>query len=239
MLGDVLLINDFHKAAAQSIMARVISDKKEKEKADPDYRYVVAISGESGAGKSELSHSLALLLKAQGIRVKVLHADNYYLVPPLLRKEWRKTQGIESVGMEEYDWELVNQNIRDFKESRSAIIPCIDIIPDQIDKLITDFKKIHLLVIDGLYAINTKEVDLRVFIELTYHETKMSQLLRGKEPADDFRLKILEREHINVQSLKPVADLYVDRNYNVVEAEKITESAKTDLQRNQQERQKR
>jgi uridine kinase len=219
MLGDVLLINDLHKAAAESIMKRVLRDKEEKEKADPDHKYIVAISGESGAGKSELSHSLALLLKARGIRVKVLHTDNYYLVPPLLRREWRLANGIESVGLQEYDWRLVNRNIRDFRENRHAIIPCIDIIPDQIDKLITDFRKIHLLVIDGLYAINTPDVDLRVFIELTYHETKMSQLIRGKEPADDFRLQVLEREHINVQSLRPRADLLVNRNYDVVEAE--------------------
>ena len=220
MLGDVLLINDLHKAAALSIMERVLIEKEKKEKIDPDYKYVIAISGESGAGKSELSHSLALLLKSQDIRVKVLHTDNYYLVPPLLRKEWRMTNGIDSVGINEYDWALVNRNIRDFKENRETIMPCIDIIPDQIDKLITDFRKIHLLVIDGLYAINTEDVDLRVFIELTYHETKMSQLMRGKEPTDDFRLQVLEREHINVQSLRHKADLLVDRNYDVVEADK-------------------
>ncbi len=220
MLGDVLLINDLHKAAAKTIMKRVLTEKKEKEKANPDYKYVVAISGESGAGKSELSHSLALMLKSKGIRVKVLHTDNYYLVPPLLRKEWRKTNGIESVGLDEYDWSLVNRNIRDFKENRETIMPCIDIIPDQIDKLVTDFMKIHLLVIDGLYAINAEEVDLRVFIELTYHETKMSQLMRGKEPSDNFRLQVLEREHINVQSLKNTADLLVNRSYDVVEPEK-------------------
>ena len=215
-----MLINDLHKAAAETIMQRVLIEKEKKEKIDPNYKYVVAISGESGAGKSELSHSLALLLKSQSIRVKVLHTDNYYLVSPLLRKEWRMTNGIESVGINEYDWGLVNRNIQDFRENRETIMPCIDIIPDQIDKLVTDFRKIHLLVIDGLYAINTKDVDLRVFIELTYHETKMSQLMRGKEPSDDFRIQVLEREHINVQSLKHKADLLVNRNYDVVEAEK-------------------
>lgn len=231
MLGDVLLINDLHKAAAKTIMKRVLAEKKEKEKADPDYKYVIAISGESGAGKSELSHSLALLLKSRGIRVKVLHTDNYYIVPPLLRKEWRMTNGIESVGLDEYDWSLVNRNIRDFKENRETIMPCIDIIPDQIDKLVTDFRKIHLLVIDGLYAINTEEVDLRVFIELTYHETKMSQLMRGKEPSDTFRLQVLEREHINVQSLKNKADLLVNRSYDVVVPERYLNKGYNDMGR--------
>ena len=56
MLGDILLIRDMHKAVAESIGARVIEDRERKPK---DYKYIVAISGESGAGKSEVSHSLA------------------------------------------------------------------------------------------------------------------------------------------------------------------------------------
>ena len=97
-------------------------------------------------------------------------------------------------------------------------MPCIDIIPEQVDKLITDFAKIDLLVIDGLYAIKANELDLRVFIDLTYHETKLSQIERLKETYNKERMKVLEREHINVRSLKPLADLIVNKSYKVVEA---------------------
>ena len=96
------------------------------------------------------------------------------------------------------------------------MMPCIDIIPDQVDKLITDFKKIDFLVVDGLYAIKTKGVDLRVFIDLTYHETKMMQLARMKESQDKWRMSVLEKEHQNVQALKPLADLIVNKVYDVV-----------------------
>ena len=212
MLGDILLIQEVHKQAAAEIKNYVLKDLARKKK---HYRYIVAISGESGAGKSELSHSLAKKLKEEYIRVKVLHTDNYYKVPPLLRYEWRRTHGIGSVGMNEYDWSLIQRNIKEFKEEREAMMPCIDIIPDQVDKLITDFKKIDLLVIDGLYAIKTKGVDMRVFIDLTYHETKMTQIIRLKEPMDEFRLQVLEREHQNVQSLRPLADLIVNKSYDV------------------------
>jgi len=212
MLGDVLLIQETHKKAAAEIKEYMQKDLESKPKG---YKYIVAISGESGAGKSELSHSLAKLLKEDAIRVKVLHADNYYIVPPLLRNEWRKTHGIESIGIDEYDWNLIHQNIREFKEGREAMMPCIDIIPEQIDKLITDFKKVDMLVIDGLYAIKTDHVDMRVFIDLTYHETKMTQIIRGKEPMNEYRAKVLEREHQNVISLKPLADLIVNKNYEV------------------------
>ena len=215
MLGDVLLIQEVHKLAAQEIKKYALHARSKKKKG---YKYIVAISGESGAGKSELSHSLAKFLKEELIRVKVIHTDNYYKVPPLLRNEWRRTQGLKSVGTNEYDWSLINRNIKEFKEDREAMMPCIDIIPEQVDKLITDFKKIDFLVVDGLYAIKTKGVDLRVFIDLTYLETKMMQLARMKESQDDWRMKVLEMEHQNVLTLKQSADLIVDKAYDVIPA---------------------
>ncbi|MCK4751005.1 MAG: hypothetical protein KAT15_28295 [Bacteroidales bacterium] len=215
MLGDVLMIQETHKKAAADIKEIMMRDCVSKPR---EHKYIIAISGESGSGKSELSHSLARLLKPEKIRVKIIHSDNYYKVPPLLRTEWRKTQGLESIGLDEYDWNLIHQNIREFKEDREAMMPCIDIIPEQIDKLITDFKKVDLLVVDGLYAIKTDQIDLRVFIDLTYHETKMTQIIRGKEPMDEWRTHVLEREHLSVSSLKSMADLIVNKNYEVVPA---------------------
>lgn len=214
MLGDILIIREMHKVAAEAIAKRVI---QERDKLHKGYKFIVGISGESGAGKSEVSHSLARRLKEERIRVKVLHADDYYKVPPLLRTEWRRVQGIDTVGMQEYDWNLIQRNIQDFKEDRESMMPCIDIIPEQVDKLITDFKKIDLLVVDGLYALKADGLDMRVFIDLDYHETKISQIQRGKENLDDFRLAVLEKEHQNVVSLKPLADLIIDKNYQVID----------------------
>ena len=75
-----------------------------------------------------------------------------------------------------------------------------------------------MLIIDGLYAINTEGVDLRVYIELTYHETKKAQTDRGKEPQNEYRMRVLEREHQVVLSIKPKADLFVNMEYQVVKA---------------------
>jgi uridine kinase len=216
MLGDVLLINDMHKEAAQAIFDYMMDFCKHK---DERYRCVIGISGESGSGKSELAHSLGKLLKEKNIRVKVIHTDNYYRIQPLLREEWRRNKGFDKIGIDEYDWVKIKKTIRDFKEEQECMIPCIDLIPEQVDKLITDFSKIDMLIIDGLYAINTPDIDLRVFIDLTYHETKINQIIRMKEAMSDFRLKILEKEHEAVASLKPQADLIIDKSYQVVSAE--------------------
>ncbi|MCK4748834.1 MAG: hypothetical protein KAT15_17390 [Bacteroidales bacterium] len=220
MLGDILLINDMHKDAAQAIFERVIQDLDSKEER---YRYIVGISGESGSGKSELAHSLGKLLKENHVRVKVIHTDNYYKIQPLLREEWRRNKGFDMIGTDEYDWIKIRKTIRDFKEEQECMIPCIDLIPEQVDKLITDFSKIDLLIVDGLYAIKAPDIDLRVFIDLTFHETKINQIIRMKEALSDFRLGILEKEHQAVASLKPTADLVVDKSYQVVTAEQHTQ----------------
>ncbi|RLD71431.1 MAG: uridine kinase [Bacteroidetes bacterium] len=217
MLGDVLLINDMHKEAAQAIFDYIKSGCKNK---DERYRCIVGISGESGSGKSELSHALGKLLKDNHIRVKVIHTDNYYKIQPLLREEWRRNKGFDNIGLEEYDWIKIRKTIRDFKEEQECMIPCIDLIPEQVDKLITDFSKIDLLIVEGLYAIKAPDIDIRVYIDLTYHETKINQIIRMKEALSDFRLGILEKEHQSVTTLKHKADLIVDKSYQVVTIEK-------------------
>jgi len=98
-------------------------------------------------------------------------------------------------------------------------MPCIDLIPEQVDKLIVDFEKIDLLIIDGLYAINAPDIDLRVFIDLTYHETKINQIIRMKEAMSDFRLSILEHEHKAVMNLRPKADMIINKSYMLVKPE--------------------
>jgi len=219
MLGDVLLINEQHKKAAEEIYQHLIERLRQKKKG---YRYIVAISGESGAGKSELSHSLALLLKKAGKRVKILHTDNYYKIPPNLRNQWRKEKGLDRIGVKEYDWTLLKRNIKEYKEGREALMPCVDVVSKQIDKLITDFSDIEILVVDGLYAIKIKEVNLRVYIDLTYHDTKKNRGYRGKENNDEFRFQVLEMEHRNMVQLKPKADIIINKNYEVEVVEKVS-----------------
>ncbi|MBI4647026.1 MAG: zeta toxin family protein [Bacteroidia bacterium] len=207
MLGDVLLIQDKHREAAAKISERILCQRAPK--------YLIAVSGESGSGKSELAHCIAKELKTKKISAKIIHTDNYYRIHPLQRTEWRKQHGIESIGYSEYDWETLNRNIKDFKNGNISEMPCIDIVTDQVDKLSTDFSEIELLILDGLYAIKAEGIHIRIFIELTYHETKKAQIARGKEPQNEYRMQVLEREHVVVQSLRPLANVIINKEYVV------------------------
>ncbi|MDD2526871.1 MAG: hypothetical protein PHW35_05395 [Lentimicrobiaceae bacterium] len=211
MLGDVLLITEKHENAAKEIVPYILKNKKDK--------FIIAISGESGSGKTELAHVIAKMLRKANIICKPIHIDNYYRILPLLRTEWRKKHGIQqSVGLSEYDWDTINKNIEDFRQNRVSTMPCVDLVTEQVDQLTTDFNGVDMIIIDGLYAINTPRVDLSIFIELTYHETKKAQIVRGKEPQNEYRMQVLEQEHQIVLTLRPKADLLINKEYQVVEA---------------------
>jgi uridine kinase len=205
------LIADKHREAAAEIEKTILENKTDK--------YIVAISGESGSGKSELAHLVAKSMRKHGVFAKCIHIDNFYNTLPLKRTEWRIQNGIEQVvGLSEYKWDEIDRVIDDFKNGRRSSMPCVDLVTEQVDTLTTDFQNVDMLVIDGLYAINAERVNLRVYIELTYHETKKAQKDRGKEPQNAYRMRVLEQEHKQVLSIKDKADLLVTMDYKVVPA---------------------
>lgn len=209
MIGDVLLLAEKHQWAARKLLGRLRQRPAEK--------LVVAIAGESGTGKTELAHALARLLKDEPRYAKTLHLDDYFHVPAAERTTWRQRQGLEAVGEEEIDWPRLESHVEAFRRGERATLPSIDLLTDQTDLLITDFAEIPVLIVEGLYALRAP-ADIRVLIDLTYRETRKAQLLRGKEARTQFRLRVLEREHAAVQSLRPLADLLVTREFDVVEA---------------------
>ena len=210
MLGDVLLIKDKHRKAARKIVNHVES-KMDGEK------IIIAVSGEAGSGKSEVAHLVAQGLKALQTPAKVLHVDNYYQVAPKDRKMWRLEHGLESIGPDEYDWDLINQHMADFRADAGEVtIPCVDLLTDQIDHLKTSFHGLKYMIVEGLFAIKA-DADLRILIDLTYHETKSSQQERGKESVNEYRWQVLEQEHQEVQALRPLTDLLVTGDFDLKE----------------------
>lgn len=209
MLGDVLLITPEHHKAARIIADNLLQRREPKT--------VLAISGESGSGKSELAHVVARNLKSAGRPAKILHSDNYYRVLPVERSAWRREYGRQSIGLEEYDWDWINTNLSDFRHGRPATLPCVDLLTDQVDRLITDFAGLDFLILEGLYAIQSA-ADLKIFIDLPFQQTRKAQLLRGKEPADEFRTMVLGREQEVVRSLQAAADWILSADFELRQA---------------------
>jgi len=208
MIGDVLLIERKHERVARELAAKI--NKLQFNK------LAISIGGESGSGKSEIAETLRNVLRKENFKVKILHLDNYYIIAPDIRNDYRKENGVSVVGLHEINWDILNENIRAFRLGKSTTIPFLDLYTNQEDKLVTDFKDIDVIIVEGLYACNAP-CDVRVFIDITYHETKKAQLKRGKEKLDDMRIQVLQKEHTEVQSLRNKVDYFISQNFSVVE----------------------
>lgn len=202
MLNDKITVTGKHLQAAELVVDEL------KKVLQP--KYILAIGGEVGSGKSTLSYAVAQKLKKQGIISKIIDLDDFYKISPKERKTWRRKNGIESVGPEEYDWNKINHVIDDFYHDRESVMPCVDLITDDVDSLTTFFEGIDVLIINGLYATKLKQANFRVFIELTYDETKEAQIYSEKEEMTEFRKQILEREHQMALMLKHGCNLFFD-----------------------------
>jgi adenylylsulfate kinase-like enzyme len=77
MKGDIILVSEEHKNAAEQIIERLLGEIRETER-----RYTMTVSGESGSGKSETGQALADALEERGIKAVVLQQDDYYVLPP-------------------------------------------------------------------------------------------------------------------------------------------------------------
>ena len=202
MLNDRITVTAKHEQAAD-VVIEYLADKLSP-------KFIITIGGEVGSGKSTLAYALAHKFKKQGVRSKIVDLDDFYKVPPLERKAWRRSNGIESVGPDEYDWGKIIHVINDFYENNVSVMPCVDLITDYVDEISTNFKGVDIMIINGLYATKISQADLRIFIELTYDETKEAQIFGDKEEMTAFRKQILEREHEMVQGLKKGCDLFFD-----------------------------
>lgn len=202
MLNDRITVTKRHIEAANIVVNELLPKLTRK--------FIIAIGGEVGSGKSTLAFAIAHRLKKEIIKSKIIDLDDFYKIPPHSRKAWRRQNGIDSVGPTEYDWDRINSIIEDFWNDRESTLPCVDLITDEVDQLTTSFNEIQVAIINGLYATKLHQADFKVFIELTYTETKEAQLFGQKEEMTYFRKEILEREHKMVQALKTGCNLFFD-----------------------------
>lgn len=205
MQNDVFHIKENHVQAAEQVFEEIV-EKIGKNK------FIITIAGEVSSGKTTLAYLLGRMLRMKGTKSKILDCVDFYKVPPLERRAYREKQGLDSVGVDEYDWEKIESTLKSFRKGDSVELPLVDLLTDEVDSIKTDFKNVQVLIISGLYASYCKDVDFKIFMELTYRETYETQKYTGKEVMDSFRQKILEKEHKAVQKQKNDADIYIDFN---------------------------
>ena len=109
---------------------------------------------------------------------------------------------------------LWNWQKKQRSKTSSILIPVLEFITSSAYKLLVDFKDIQVLICEGLYA-PMLGVTYKIFIDLTYHDTKGFRVERGKEVVDEFRMKVLEKEHQAVSDLRKQVDYIITRDYSL------------------------
>lgn len=209
--GDVLLIGDEHRTAAQRLLPYV-----SETHARSGGRLALALGGESGAGKSELAVALAGLLEADGTPVVMLQQDDYFVYPPETNAAMRR-RDLAHVGLQEVRLDLLDSHIGAFLAGAKKITkPLVVYQEDRITEESLNLKGTKVLIAEGTYTISLSSPQMRVHIERTYHDTKESRAIRGREAQDDHLEQVLAIEHEVISRLGGRADLVVTRDWHVL-----------------------
>lgn len=201
MIGDKIIITAKHKKIAKKICPDFMKNYKKGAK------YILAIGGEAGSGKTEIAILLRDYFYENSIRTELIHIDDYYKTSWSKRNEIRQKTNV--IGKKEIDWDKLNSVVNTFRSDfyNNLIIQRINKFTDSIEKAILDIKHIDVLIIEGLYALYLKDTDLKIYLEGTYKETEAFRLKRNKEPQNRFRIKVLKKEHLDVIKSKQYADI--------------------------------
>ncbi len=175
---------------------------------------VIAITGESGSGKSITALSLQMALETAGISTVVLHMDNYFRLPPKANHQARLQNRFE-IGPEEVQLDLLAAHIKAFRNGENSIrMPVTNYQEDWFESVDLSLHNCQVLLVEGTYVSSLEDLDHRIFMERNYHQTVVQRKERGRDKEDPFVEQVLEKEHRIIQPAIDKADIIIDLHYH-------------------------
>ncbi len=186
-------------------------------------RCVVGIGGESGSGKSVTAACMALELEKRGLRVALIHQDDYFHLPPRTNHAARIAD-LSHVGPPEVDVSRLAHDVQSFRDAACVTdAPLVDYAANTISNQTLDFSGTDVLLVEGTYVLGlnrlaqTNALDLRVFLAHTFDETRAQRhaRLRDATDLDPIIEEILSIEHAYVRDLSASPDVRIRRDYTL------------------------
>ena len=178
-------------------------------------RTVIAVAGESGSGKSITAVTLAHELAALGIAVAVLHQDNYFIRPPRTNHEHR-THDLGSVGAHEVNWSLVRAHIAAFRAGATHVAaPLVDYPGNRFLTQHLDFSTANTLIMEGTYALQLDDADIRIFLDATSDDTRERRHRRNRDIDAPIVDHVLAIEHALIAPQAERAHIVIDRDFHI------------------------
>ena len=208
MLGDRVNPEPYQTRAAADIVADLAGHIQR--------RPVISISGESGAGKTEIASELVRLFEGRGVSMFMFQQDDYFHQPPRTNQEARR-KNVECVGPGEVDLELLDTHLAHFKNNPKMPLekPLVVHHENRITSETIDPGAFEAAVVEGTYTALLQNVDWRIFIDRDYKDTLNYRKQRRREPVDDFSERVLELEHKIISKHKAQAHILVNGDFSV------------------------
>jgi uridine kinase len=209
MIGDRIIPKPYQTNAAEKLYLML---RKLLNGARP----VVAISGESGCGKTEIAFELARFFDRAGSPAFIFQQDDYFHYPPKTNEEMRR-KNIKAVGLAEVNLKRLDEHLSIFRQEKADIMakPVVVFFEDRITRELIDPNEFRIAIVEGTYAALLNQVDVRIFIDRTYDHTREDRELRNRDKIDEFSEQILEIEHNIISRHGTLADILVDENFEV------------------------
>ena len=206
MIGDKLVITDYHRKAAAQVFSQLAPKLKEAQSP-----LAVSVAGESGCGKSETAAVLAELCEKEGYKTIILQQDDYFVYPPATNHNTR-LKDINWVGLQEVKLNIMEENIASVKEQKEATVkkPLVIFDEDKITDEEVSVSGVKVVIAEGTYTTTLKNVDLKCFINRNYKQTKKARLKRSRDPATEFLEQVLAIEHNIISAHKKLAHVVID-----------------------------
>jgi uridine kinase len=214
MKGDIFKIKPHHTAAARAVYGLLAGEIKQAPG-----RFVVAVGGESGAGKSEVAAELARVAAEDGVPSLVIQQDDYFVLPPQTNARKRR-EVFTWVGPGEVRLGLLDEDLALARDPAEGELTKPLSLFDE-DTLATEtlpLAGVKFIIVEGTYVTSLRNVDHRVFIDRDFRATRGARAERGREGQDDFLERVLAREHEFISQLKERADIIINEDYSVTAA---------------------
>lgn len=218
MKGDIIVLEEHHRAAAAQIVAAIL-DRVSKKMAQSPTRSTITVAGQSGSGKSETGHAIAAQLEQHGISSVVLGQDDYFVLPPK-SNDAKRREDDEWLGPHvEVRLDLLERNLADAIDGAESIVkPLIDYDANSIGEETIDLRGIQVIIAEGTYTSLLRHVDTRVYIDRNRLDTleHRQKRNRGTEVGDPFIENVLKIENKIIAGHKQLADFVITKDYDVI-----------------------
>lgn len=206
MIGDKLVITDYHRDAAAKILPHV-----QQALENGGEMLTVSIAGESGSGKSEIANCLAALLESEGWNCLIICQDDYFRLPPKSNYLQRRSD-ISWVGLGEVRLDLMESHICALKDHSEKPLskPLVQFNENTTTCEIIEAGARNVLIVEGCYTSLIDGVDIRVFIDRDYRQTHRARKHRARDPNEAFLERVLAIEHREISTHKSRADIVID-----------------------------